>query len=423
MEKLLENYFDRLWPICRSITGNGLRESFDILRELIPLELKEVPTGTKAFDWEIPKEWNITDAFILTPSGEKICDFRENNLHIVNYSVPQRREISFGELKAHLHYREDLPDAIPYVTSYYKENWGFCLSYNTFKKLSEKGTYKICIDSSLENGSLTYGQLVLPGKSKKEILFSTYLCHPGMANNELSGPLVLAMLYRKINELKDRKYTYRFIVAPETIGVIAFLAEYGAYLKEHIEAGYVLTCVGDEAPFILKHSKREHSLADRAASHVLKYSGHPFKAIPFSVGGSDERQYCSPGFNMPVASITRSMYQHYPEYHTSLDNKNFISFKAMCRTVELYFDIVQTLELNEKYCNKIPYCEPQLGKRGLYTNTGGTWGSGIEYTRQLLHFLSFADGETDLISLAEKRGLPALSFKPIIEACREKNLI
>ena len=423
IQKELEKYFDRLWPICRSITGNGLRESFKILQEIIPLQLTEVATGKKCFDWEIPSEWNIEDAYILTPSGEKIADFKKNNLHVLNYSEPINKRVTFNELKQHLFTIQDMPEAIPYVTSYYKKNWGFCLAYHEFKKLPQEGEYTVVINSSLKQGSLTYGDLILKGNTDEEVLFSTYLCHPSMANNELSGPLCMAYLYKLIAEIPNRKYTYRFVMAPETIGIIAYLAKHGMYMKNKTVAGYVLTCCGDASSFTYKMSKQENSLADKVARHVLKYQDIPYKIIPFAVGGSDERQYCSPGFNMPVGSLTRSMYQQYKEYHTSLDNKEFISFSAMEKTIQTYFNFVKTLELNDIYTNTILYCEPQLGKRGLYSLTGGTWGDGVEHTRTLLHFLSFADGKNNLIDIAEKKGICALSFKSIIHICKEKGLI
>ena len=368
MKDELEHYFDRLWPICRSISGNGLRESFGILKEVIPLKTYEIPTGTKVFDWTIPKEWNIDDAYIISPDGKKYVTLK-NNLHVVNYSIPVDKEVDYEELFKHLHTLNNQPNAIPYITSYYKETWGFCISKKELDKLPKKGKYRVFIKSSLENGSITYGDLVLPGNSKKEILFSTYLCHPSMANNELSGPLCLAFLYQKIKKLKNRKYTFRFIIAPETIGTIAYLSKYGMDLKNNLLAGYVMTCCGDNAPFIYKRSKNENSLTDRLAHHVLKHQKLKYKSIPFSVGGSDERQYCSPGFNMPVGSLTRSIYQSYKEYHTSLDNKDFISFSSMTETIDLYFSFIKALELNDYYLNTNLFCEPQLSKRGLYPSS------------------------------------------------------
>ena len=422
MKDELEHYFDRLWPICRSISGNGLRESFGILKEVIPLNTYEIPTGTKVFDWTIPKEWNIDDAYIISPDGKKICDFKKNNLHVVNYSIPVDKEVDYDELFKHLHTLNNQPNAIPYITSYYKETWGFCISKKELDKLPKKGKYRVFIKSSLKNGSITYGDLVLPGNSKKEILFSTYLCHPSMANNELSGPLCLAFLYQKIKQLKNRKYTYRFIIAPETIGTIAYLSKYGMDLKNNLLAGYVMTCCGDNAPFIYKRSKNENSLTDRLAHHVLKHQKLKYKSIPFSVGGSDERQYCSPGFNMPVGSLTRSMYQSYKEYHTSLDNKDFISFSSMTETIDLYFSFIKALELNDYYLNTNLFCEPQLSKRGLYPSSVNP-----EINRKKIHnrmhLLSFSDGKKDLIEIAELNNNSIFDFEEDIKDLIKADLL
>lgn len=418
----LESYFDRLWPICRSITGNGLRESFEILKELMPLELTEVPTGTQVFDWTIPKEWNITDAYIITPAGKKLCDFKVNNLHIVNYSVPVNRDISLDELKEHLHYIKELPEAIPYITSYYKETWGFCMSYFDFENL-EEGIYKVFIDSTLESGSLTYGHLLLPGETEDEVMFSSYLCHPSMANNELSGPLTLAFLYKQIEAVKNRRFTYRFILAPETVGVIACLAAHGEMMRKNMKAGYVLTCCGNEAPFVYKRSKQANSLADRVAEHVLKHQDIPFNVIDFSVGGSDERQYCSPGFNLPVGSMTRSMYQRYLQYHTSLDDKSFISFEAMEKSIAVYFKFVLAIELNNNYYNKIQFCEPQLGKRGLYPSSASPLDDRREQVHRMMHLLTYSDGKTSLLEIAEKRQEPVFLYQAIIKDCIEAGVL
>lgn len=405
----LEDYFDRLWPICRSVTGKGLRDSLTIINELAPLQLTEVPSGTQVYDWTVPDEWNINDAYIITPQGKKICNLKTNNLHIVNYSEPINQDISYIELIKHIHYIKEMPEAIPYITSYYKRTWGFCMSYNDFLSLPQEGLYKVVIDSTLCAGSLTYGEAVLKGNSEKEILFSTYLCHPSMANNELSGPLVQAFLYKKIAALPNRKYTYRFLFAPETIGVIAYLGKMGDHLKQKLDAGYVLTCCGDNGAFVYKRSKRINSLADKVAEHVLKYQEVPYEIIPFSVGGSDERQYCSPGFNLPVGSLTRSMYQRYKEYHTSLDNKQFISFEAMEKTINTYYEFVRTLELNELYVNTIPYCEPQLGKRGLYPSSVNPV-ENRNAVHNRMHLLTYADGEHDLVDIADLRGQSIVAF-------------
>ncbi|MCX7729307.1 MAG: DUF4910 domain-containing protein, partial [Bacteroidia bacterium] len=365
-EKVLEQYFDRLFPICRSITGNGVRETLKILSEIIPLNIYEIPTGTEVFDWTIPKEWNIQDAYIKTPDGRKICNFKEHNLHVVNYSVPVSKKITLDELKKHLHTLPNKPHAIPYVTSYYKENWGFCMTYEEYQTLPKSGEYEVVINSSLTHGSLTYADCVLQGESKDEILISTYVCHPSMANNELSGPLVSMFLYQQLAQLKKRKYTYRFVFVPETIGALVYLKKHGEYLKRYCKAGYVVTCIGDRGIFHYKQSKYANTLADKAAIHTLQHSKKLFRVLPFYPGGSDERQYCSPAFNLPVGSLMRTPYREFPEYHTSLDNKDFISFQSIQESIEMYFNIMLTLEVNEKYLNTMPYGEQQLSKRGLY---------------------------------------------------------
>ena len=420
--KEIEDYFDRLWPICRSLTGQGVRDSLQILSELVPMEMHRVKSGSQVFDWTIPKEWNIRAAYIETPDGRRIADISKNNLHVISYSTPVDAEIDYADLVGRIRTLPDQHDAIPYVTSYYNETWGFCLSYNEFKTLPKEGTYRVFIDSDLTDGFLDYGEAVLPGSSDEEVLFSTYVCHPSMANNELSGPLVQAFLYREIAKIKNRKFTYRFVFAPETIGVIAYLDRIGQHLKEKLVAGYVITCIGDRGGFTYKQSKWKDSTADRIAKHVLKHQEEPFEIIPFSVGGSDERQYCSPGFNLPVGSLMRTMYQRFSEYHTSLDNKEFISFPHLDRSVAVYTQFVLALELNEKYRNTIPYCEPQLGKRGMYPSSINP-DFQRESVHNLMHFLTYADGEHDMIEIAELRDRSIFDFADIIQLCREKGLI
>lgn len=421
-ERDLEGYFDRLWPICRSLTGPGVRETLDILSEIVPMERFSIKSGTRVFDWEVPDEWVIRAAYIITPEGKRIADFTTNNLHVWSYSTPVNAQMGLAELKPHLRTLPDQPNAIPYVTSYYKKQWGFCIDHNTLQSLPEEGLYTVVIDSSLEPGFLDYGEAVLPGRSDREVLFSTYVCHPSMANNELSGPLAQAFLYREIAALENRKYTYRFVFAPETIGIIAYLDRVGKQLVEALDAGYVLTCCGDRGALTYKASKRGNSLADRVARHVLQYSGKPHALIPFTVGGSDERQYCSPGFNLPVGSLMRTPYQRYAEYHTSLDNKDFISFSHLLDTVSSYLDIVKVLELNDVYMNKVAFCEPQLGKRGLYPDSINP-DQAREDVHNLLHLIAFADGEHDLIEIAEQRDRSVLVFEPHIEACKRNGLL
>ncbi len=419
----MERYFDRLWPICRSISGNGLRSSFEILQEIIPLELIEYPTGKEVFDWTIPNEWNITDAYIITPEGEKICDFKSNNLHIVNYSIPFEGEVEWEELATRFFTIENQPNAIPYITSYYKENWGFCIDFNTLKRLPKVGKYKVVIKSELKPGSVTVGHCVLPGKSSEEIVLSTYLCHPSMANNELSGPLCMAYLYKQLAAIPDRKYTYRFIMAPETIGVIAYLSDYGQHMKKMTKAGYIMTCCGDDAPFVFKQSKHEVSEVEKSTAHFFKHADIPFSIIPFSVGGSDERQYCSPGFNLPMGSITRSMYHRYKEYHTSLDNKDFISFQAMSNTVQAYLSCCLIMENNCIPNCLVPYGEPRMSKRNLLPSSIEPNDKRRQDIDRMFHLISWSDGQRDLIEIAEKRNESILYYLPILDKLIEEKLI
>jgi aminopeptidase-like protein len=417
----LEKLFDRLWPICRSITGDGLRESLHILSEVQPMRMHEIPSGSRVFDWEVPKEWNIREAWIKGPDGKMVCDFRENNLHVVNYSSPIKARLPLSALKAHLHSIPSMPEAIPYLTTYYKENWGFCLRDNVKQSLPE-GEYEVFIDTELKAGSMSYGEIFLPGRLQDEILFSTYVCHPSMANNELSGPLAAIFLAREIAAIPERKYSYRFVFLPETIGAIALLHRLGTHFKEHLKAGYVLTCCGDRGDITYKHSKRGDSLADRAALNLLEKGQLAHRGIPFAVGGSDERQYCSPGFNLPVGSIMRTPYQQFAEYHTSADNKDFISFDQLQETIRVCLGICQILELNESYQNSVAFCEPQLGKRGLYPSSVDPKFD-RENLHRLLHFLAFADGNTDVISIANHRNDCALQYADIVKQCREAGLI
>ncbi|RPD91719.1 DUF4910 domain-containing protein [Aureibaculum marinum] len=400
MQEQLEKYFDRLWPINRSLTGDGNRETLDILSEIIPLTIHEVPSGTQCFDWIVPPEWNAKEAWIKDEHGNTIVDFAVNNLHLLGYSVPFEGELTFNELKEHLYTLPKQPDLIPYLTSYYSRRWGFCMSHNQFQKLDKNGIYTVKIDSSLdEKGAMTYGDLVLKGKSDKEILLTTYICHPSMANNELSGPLVTAFIY---NQLKDKEnyYTYRFVFAPETIGSIYYLSQYGEYFKQNLEAGFVVTCVGDDGQFTYKKSRRGNSLPDRAVYTILKQTESEFKVIDFAPRGSDERQYCSPGFNLPVVLLLRTTYGQYAEYHTSGDNKDFISFAAMEKTILKYVEILTLIEKNKKYINQFPYCEPQLGKRGLYP-TLSEKEKAIEIDA-MMWMLNYSDGDHDLLDIIEK---------------------
>lgn len=423
LEFEIEQLFDRLWPINRSITGNGLRKSFNILKEIIPLNITEIESGTKVHDWVVPKEWNVEDAFIITPDGSKIADVKVNNLHLLGYSIPFKGKLSFEELKEHLFTLPEQPDAIPYITSYYAERWGFCLSHNEYLQLDKEGDYEVIISTTLENGSLSFGDCVLPGSSKEEIVFSSYLCHPSMASNELSGPLVLSFLYNIIKNLKDRKYTYRFVIAPETIGTISYLHKYGEHMKSTCKAGLIITCVGDNGAFTFKESRESDSYINKICQHILNYlEPDNFSVVPFSPIGSDERQYCSPGYNLPMGSLMRTMYGVYPEYHTSLDNKDFISFSAMSHTIDLYLKIVKAIELDGYYINQLPFCEPQLGKRGLYPQLGDKLEKS-DKLKKIMYLLNYSDGEISLLEIAHKLDVSILDLEIELDSLKEEALL
>ena len=418
IEKEMESYFDQLFPICRSITGPGYRKSLEIISQIIPLDIIEFPSGTQCYDWTIPDEWDIREAYIITPRGEKIAQFSKNNLHVVGYSVPVDKELSLGELKKHLYYIESLPNAIPYVTSYYERNWGFCLPYMEYKNLQE-GTYKVYIDSDLKPGNLTLGMVEIPGETGKEILISTYLCHPSMAVNELSGPLVAAFLYRNLISGENLRHTVRFVYCPENIGSIAFLSKYGEFLRNRLVAGYVVNCVGHGDSYTLKQSRDGNTVADRIAKNVLEHQNRPYTTIGFFPDGSDERQYCSPGFNFPVALIMRTMYGKYEEYHTSLDNKDLISFEVMKECVNTYANVIRSIDANREYLGRVQCGTPQLSKnkKSLYRSVmdRNSFSSNDNQTRMMLDILNYSDGKHDLLDIAEKCGYSLLELKQVAD--------
>ncbi len=425
MKNEIEQLFDKLWPINRSLTGNGVRETFKVLSQYVQLNLTEVPSGKNVYDWRVPAEWNINDAYIITPTGAKIASLKVNNLHILGYSIPVNQKLSYDELVKNIYTLPEQPDVIPYLTSYYKERWGFCITHNDFLALPKEGLYTVFIDSNLnENGSLTYADAILEGDSKEEIVFSTYICHPSMANNELSGPLVSVFLYNELKKLKSRKYTYRFIFTPETVGTISYLAENGNYLKKNSIAGLIVTCAGDAGMFTYKKSRDESSEINKIVSHVLaNHAKKNHQIVDFTPIGSDERQYCSPGFNLPFGSLMRTMYGKYKEYHTSGDNKEFISFEALEETVEIYFKVCKAFELNQRYTNQQPYCEPFLSKHQLYPDISTTSGDKEEWLRQILYILNYSDGNTPLLEIAEKLGVSILDLEENIEKLKGKKLL
>jgi aminopeptidase-like protein len=401
---LIENLLQRLFPICRSITGEGLRTTLKIISEHVPLDMTEMPSGMEVFDWQIPNEWNIKDAFIKNSDGERVVDFQKSNLHVVNYSVPVNRRMTLEDLRPHLHTLPSQPKAIPYLTTYYKEDWGFCLTHEEYESLPG-GEYEVILDSSLEPGSLTFGEVVLPGETDREVLFSTYCCHPSMANNELSGPVMVTLLYKYLAGLEKRRYTYRFYYGSETVGALAYLSLRGQHLMQKLDAGFVVTCCGDAGNFTYKQVRDSDNVLDKAVEHALKHSNAEFSVLPFFPTGSDERQYCSPGFNLPVGSLMRSMYGTYPEYHTSLDNLDFVSSASLLETLKLYINCIYTLEHNRVYKNLKPFGEPKLDKYGLYHFLGGQKEQ-RDYTKQLRYILNYSDTNHDLVDIANMLSQP-----------------
>jgi aminopeptidase-like protein len=410
-----------LWPINRSITGEGVRQTLRRISNHLPsLEIKSIATGTKVFDWSIPKEWFVEEAYIITPDGRRICDFRKNNLHLVGYSIPFEGEISFDELKNNLYTLPDQPNAIPYVTSYYEERWGFCLTHDQFCTL-EQGTYKVVINSTLTHGELNYAELLIKGKSDKEIFLSTYICHPSLANNELSGPAVLTFLAKWLKELDELNYSYRIIFVPETIGSIAYLSQNYKNMKNKIFAGFNVSCVGDDRAYSYLPSKSGNTTSDKIAKHVLKWIDPNFKKYTWLDRGSDERQYCAPGIDLPIASIFRSKYGEYPEYHTSLDNlENVVTPKGLDGGYWAIRKSIEAIEKNKNYKATI-LCEPQMGKRGLYSNL--SYKNIDKKVALTMNFLTFCDGETSLLEIADRLNVPIWDLYSVADKLKNHGLI
>jgi len=407
-----------LFPINRSLSGDGVRQTLQYIKNIIPeLEVNEVPSGAKCFDWTIPQEWNCNDGYIIDPDGNKICDFKTNNLHIVGYSTPIDSEIELEELIEHLYYLEEQPTAIPYITSYYSPRWGFCLSFNEFQKL-KKGTYKVKINSELKDGNLTYGEIKLKGESEKEIFLSTYVCHPSMANNELSGPVVTTALVNFIKSLKGRKYSYRIVFIPETIGSITYISRNIDDMKKNIIAGFNITTIGDDRSYSYIPTRYGNTLSDKVSKHVLQ--DIDYVEYSFLDRGSDERQYCSPGVDLPIATICRTKYGVYPEYHTSLDDLTVISPSGLYGGYEKIKKAIELLEKNNYYKVNV-LCEPQLGKRGLYP-TISTKASG-KIVRTMMNFIAYADGNNDLIDIANIIGVQAEELFDIVDKMKVAKLI
>jgi aminopeptidase-like protein len=403
-----------LFPICRSITGDGLRQTLCRLGELIPLETHEVATGTKVFDWTIPKEWNIRDAYIKDREGRRVVDFRVNNLHVVNYSAPVKARLSLAELRPHLHSLAEHPDWIPYRTTYYADSWGFCLSQRQLASLADP-EYEVMIDSSLSDGALTYGECVLPGQVEDEFLISTHVCHPSMANDNLSGAAVTTALASLLARTSHR-FTYRFLFVPGTIGPIAWLSRNRDRVSQ-IKHGLVLACVGDRGSANYKRSRRLTADIDRAVEHVLQTKGAPFEVRDFSPYGYDERQFCSPGFNLPVGSFRRTPHGEYPEYHTSADDLNFVSPAHLADTLGTLLEVIDLLESDVKFRNLSPMGEPQLGKRGLLPTASE------KEQMALLWMLNLSDGSSSVLDIAERSGLPFDELRRATESLVDYGLL
>ena len=410
-----------LWPINRSITGNGVRKTLRILAKICPkISIIEVPSDSKVFDWTVPYEWNVSEAWIKNSEGKKIVNFANNNLHIVGYSQPINKKISLNELNKNLYSIPSQPNAIPYVTSYYKKRWGFCIQDNIRKKL-KSGEYRVYIDSKFKKGFLSYGELLIPGATKKEILLSTNICHPSLANNELSGPIVTIHLAKWLQSLPKRKYTYRIIFIPETIGAITYLSKHCGRMKKSIVAGYNISCVGDDRSYSYLPSKKGDTISDDTAKHVLKWTNKNYRTYNWSDRGSDERQYCSPGIDLPIASIMRTKFGEYPEYHTSLDN--LINVVTPSGLAGGYTALKRAIEALEKNCfPKIAVLgEPHLSKRKLYPTL--SMKNSTKKIKVMMDLISYSDGKTSLLKISEKINVPIWSLYHLIDLLLKNKLL
>jgi aminopeptidase-like protein len=408
-----------LFPICRSITGDGVRETLRRLGGLLPLEVHEVPSGTAVFDWTVPPEWNIRDAWIEGPDGRRVVDFRDSSLHVLNYSVPVRARLRLAELREHLHTLPERPDWIPYRTSYYQERWGFCLRQRDLDRLPE-GEYEVCVDSTLAPGHLTYGEYLLPGRTKDEVLLSCHVCHPSLANDNLAGVTVATFLARALRGMPLR-YSYRFLFIPGTIGSITWLARHQDEVGR-IKAGLVLACLGDPGAPTYKKSRRGDTLIDRAVGRVLRARGGEPRVREFSPYGYDERQYCSPGFDLPVGCLTRTPHGEYPEYHSSADDLELVRPEALADSLALALEVVRSLEADRTYVNLNPKCEPQLGRRGLYRALGGLKEAGVD-EMAMLWVLNLSDGRHGVLEIAERSGYPLEAIDRTVAMLVENGLL
>jgi aminopeptidase-like protein len=417
--KEIYNFMVELYPICRSITGEGVRETLRAIRKRIPLEMHEVPSGTKVFDWTVPQEWNVSDAYIMNQEGKRVVDFKAHNLHLMSYSSPVRKKMPLAELRPHLFTLPDHPEWIPYRTSYYKENWGFCLRHTDLERLPDD-EYDVVIDSSLQPGSLTYGECYVPGEISDEILVSCHVCHPSMCNDNLSGITVAVKLAETI-AMRQRRYSYRILFIPGTIGSITWLAQ-NEQTVSRIKHGIVLTGVGDEGNITYKKSRQGNAEIDRAMAHVLRHSGETSTIIDFFPYGYDERQYCSPGFDLPVGCFMRAPHGQYPEYHSSADNLGFVKAESLVQSYGRCLEVLELLEGNRAYMNQNPKCEPQLGRRGLYRAVAGQQEK--QWTELALFWvLNASDGHHTLLDIAERADLPFRKIQSAADALLEVGLL
>jgi aminopeptidase-like protein len=407
----MHRFISDLYPICRSITGDGVRETLHLIGKHIPVEIHEIPSGTKVFDWTVPKEWNIRDAYIKNNKGERVVDFKQSNLHVVSYSQPIHTKMTLGELKPHLYTLADRPDWIPYRTSYYKESWGFCLGHQQCRELKDE-EYEVCIDSNLEEGHLTYGECCLRGETTQEILISCHVCHPSLCNDNLSGIALSTFLAKALSSISLR-YSYRFLFIPGTIGSITWLALHENQVSS-IKSGMVVTGVGDPGAMTYKKSRQGDAEIDRAFSHILRTSGKKHSIIDFFPYGYDERQYCSPGFNLPVGCFMRTPQGEYSEYHTSGDNLTFVKPECLEESFTCCLRVLTLLERNKTFLSQNPKCEPQLGKRGLYRAIGGE-SEGAKREMAMLWVLNLSDGHHSVLEMAERSSMP---FDVIDEAAK-----
>jgi aminopeptidase-like protein len=431
--RAMDALFDELFPICRSITGPGLRHSLAIFQRHMPLQIEGVASGSQVFDWTVPPEWRIRSARLTGPDGAMVADLQESNLSVVNYSAPVDAWLTLSELREHLHTVPALPSAIPYVTSYYRPRWGFCLPYNRLQTLQE-GTYHARIDSEFVEGAVEFGQCVLPGETEAEIVLSSYLCHPSLANNELSGPLALLAVYNRLSRWPRRRFTYRFILNPETIGSLCYLSRYGNHLRRKMAAGLVLTCLGGPSKTLTYQlTRRGNTLLDRTMGEVAKESVIPLEIRAFDpTDGSDERQYCSPGFNLPMGQIARTVYGRYPEYHTSLDSKEFMDVATVARSASYIEAILKRAEISWTYRNLAPYGEPQLGKRHLFPslNSPGTRHHSSDnrsdqrqFLKRSMMILNYSDGRNSMIDIANRCGCTVGELEPVVEKLEQVGLL